>query len=300
MSVYNGEKHLVEALDSIFSQTYKDIEIIVIDDCSTDSTPKILSMYEDKRLKIFKNKKNIGLALSLNKALDYSSGNYIARHDADDVSHPSRLFKQVEYMDRNPDVYLLGTSYMVIDSKGLVIGKGNTLYDDSEIKQQINKSSVFCHGSVLFRKEIFDKVGKYSNKSVAQDYDLWQRIVPKFKVGNLDDILYFYRYDSGKYPLKKMFMRASSVRSTMLMKERTIYNFFLLWFSCVGADCFSRGDTLAYLGNYNEACWLALKSVVFFPFKIKYWALLIKILLLAIGLKRQKSPVLEPYNAYLR
>jgi len=109
MSVYNGEKYLREAIESILNQTFRDFEFIIINDGSTDKTSEILSSYNDPRIVIINNKRNIGLTKSLNKGLKMVKGEYIARQDADDVSLPERLERMVNFLDMNRDVGLLGS-----------------------------------------------------------------------------------------------------------------------------------------------------------------------------------------------
>lgn len=117
MSVYNGERYLGEAVESIFNQTFSDFEFIIINDGSTDRTPEILTEIDDPRAKVI-NQPNRGLTASLNRAIRLAKGEYIARMDADDISEPTRLERQVEVLDRDPDVVLVACWYEVIDEKG--------------------------------------------------------------------------------------------------------------------------------------------------------------------------------------
>jgi len=121
MAVYNGEPYLQYALDSILGQTFRDFELIVIDDASTDRTDEILSGYDDPRIIIISNETNLGQTVSLNKGITIASGKYIARHDADDISHLDRFQSQVDFLNQNPRIGLLGTSYEIIDFSGQTI-----------------------------------------------------------------------------------------------------------------------------------------------------------------------------------
>src|SRR5947207_1274318 len=121
MSVYNGENYLAEAIDSILNQTFKDFEFIVIDDGSSDTSLKIIKKYTDPRIKLI-SRKNKGLVASLNEGLAKAKGDYIARQDADDVSLPQRLKKEVEYLDAHPKVALVGSNYKHLDAKGKLTG----------------------------------------------------------------------------------------------------------------------------------------------------------------------------------
>jgi glycosyltransferase involved in cell wall biosynthesis len=143
MSVYNGEKYLKEAVDSILNQTFSDFEFIVINDHSTDSTSEILFSYKDSRLKIIENDENIGITKSLNKGLRLVSGKYTARMDADDISFNNRLEKQLQYLEDNPDVGVLGT--MAISNGKYLKYKINLPSKDYLIKWQLFFSNPIIH-----------------------------------------------------------------------------------------------------------------------------------------------------------
>jgi glycosyltransferase involved in cell wall biosynthesis len=114
MPVYNGSKHLSDAVDSILTQTYTNFEFLIIDDASTDNSFEILKSYKDDRIRLIKNEKNIGLSASLNKGLNLALGKYIARMDQDDISLPNRLEKQIEYFKEHNDICVLGSWFKVI------------------------------------------------------------------------------------------------------------------------------------------------------------------------------------------
>ena len=154
MSVYNGEKHLREAIDSILNQTFGDFEFLIINDGSTDRTADILQSYQDSRIKIIHNEKNIGLTKSLNKGLKLAKGEYLARMDADDISYPNRLEVQYEYMEKNPNVGIVGSWNDVIDDIGNTIGFWKCNYSSEEIYYILNFRNCLTHCSVLFKKEL--------------------------------------------------------------------------------------------------------------------------------------------------
>ena len=125
MSVYNGEDYLNEAIDSVLKQSFTEWELIVINDCSTDRTAEILSQYEaaDARVKVYTNEVNLRLPSSLNKAISYARGKYIARMDADDICISDRLEKQYAFMEGNPDVALSSCRFMTLKN-GVVTSGG--------------------------------------------------------------------------------------------------------------------------------------------------------------------------------
>lgn len=121
ISVYNGGLYLHETLENTIDQTFTDFEFIIIDDGSTDHTWDLLTAYPDYRIKLFRNPENIGLTRSLNRGLTLAGGTYIARQDGDDVSLPTRLEKQLEYLQTHSNVALLGTAYRLVDNAGRLI-----------------------------------------------------------------------------------------------------------------------------------------------------------------------------------
>ena len=123
MSVYNGEKYLREAIESILNQTFTDFEFLIVNDGSTDSSLEIILSYPDERIRVIRNDRNIGLTKSLNKALQQAKGEYIARQDADDISLQNRFEEQLIYLEKHPEVALLGTSAYKIDERGEILAK---------------------------------------------------------------------------------------------------------------------------------------------------------------------------------
>lgn len=192
MSVYNGARYLREAMDSILEQSHRDFEFLVIDDGSTDGSVEIMESYRDKRIRILRNRSNLGLAASLNKGLDMAEGEYIARMDADDISLRHRLGKQVAFMDRNPEVGVCGTWIRFFGQRKRVI-KFPT--DPDKIKCNLFFLNVVGHSSVLLRKKYFSKFGLHYDTSMkrTQDYDLWVRASRLFPVANIGEVLLHYR-----------------------------------------------------------------------------------------------------------
>ena len=193
MPAYNSEKYIAEAIESIMSQTFKDFEFIIINDGSTDNTAKIVSKYaeRDKRIKFIDNKKNQGLIAVLNQGLDLCSGEYIARMDSDDISMPTRFEKQVEYMDTNLDVGVLGTS---IEQFGAL----NQIYIYKPVISYIDliHGCNVAHPTVFIRRDILQKYGiRYKSEYVhAEDYNLWSQLIKVTKIHNLTSVLFKYRW----------------------------------------------------------------------------------------------------------
>jgi len=193
MSVYNGEKYLREAVDSILGQTVRDFELIIVDDGSTDGTWAILQNYNDPRIVLLYNEENVGLTRSLNKGLAVARGEYIARMDADDVSLPKRLEKQVAYLDANPEVGLLGTWIKIIGERGERLSVLRKPIDPLFIKWSLLFDNCLVHSTVVYRRSLVEKLGGYNPIRYAQDYDLWSRMSLETQIVNLPEVLVRWR-----------------------------------------------------------------------------------------------------------
>jgi len=197
MSVYNGRRYLREAIESVLRQTFGDFEFLILDDGSSDGSQDIILSYRDPRIRLVANTTNIGLTKSLNRGLARALAPLIARQDADDVSYPNRLEKQVEIMDRHPDVVLVGAQARTIDSGGSPV-RGTPwprAVTDLGMRWQLIFESPFVHTSVMFRREVvWGELGGYDEEFVtSQDYELWSRVARRYRIGNLPDCLVDFR-----------------------------------------------------------------------------------------------------------
>ena len=198
-AVFNGEDFLKEAIDSILNQTFTDFEFIIIDDGSTDTSYHILKSYSDKRIRLIKNKENIGLTRSLNIGLGLARGKYIARQDCDDISLKSRFEKQFNFLELNPSFLLVGCQAIIINENGKKI-KSPFGWDKPITVQEIRWwglfDNPFIHSAVMFRKkDIINKFDGYNEKyRTSQDFELWSQLIFKNKCANLNDSLLKFRY----------------------------------------------------------------------------------------------------------
>ncbi len=197
MSVYNGEKYVAEAINSIINQTFKDFEFIIIDDGSTDNSliiVKTLSLL-DERIRIIENYGNIGLAKSLNRGISLSRGKYIARMDADDISLPDRFEKQIAFLDNNPEIFALGGSVVYIDDEGRLGKLSAYPLRPQQVKWLLFFGHHLAHPTSMFRRELFLRTEiKYNeNLKTTQDFDIWVQIAERFAIANLPDVLLYYR-----------------------------------------------------------------------------------------------------------
>ena len=203
MSVYNSEDTIQAAVRSILDQTFTDFEFIIVDDGCSDQTIPLINELTDPRIKLITNDVNIGLTRSLNKAIAASAGRYIARQDADDVSLPGRLEKQVEFLNTHPDVTLLGTTRGTLDETGKMISTITLL--ENPCHDDFIKRNCLVHGSIVIRREALIEAGGYNELfRFSQDYELWLRISKTHKVMNLQEPLYGVRRHGNRVTLTKM------------------------------------------------------------------------------------------------
>ena len=202
MSVYNEkEKWLMQAIESILKQSYKNIEfIIILDNPDNKKLNDIIKFYckKDDRVCYFKNEKNIGLVKSLNSALSYAKGDFIARMDADDISMPDRFEKQMNYLNEHPDIDLIGARCINIDEEGTELyGDGVIPGDMKLIKSCLANVDFINHPTWFFRKECSDKNKGYREITCAEDYDFLLRLITNgFKLANTNEFLVRYRIRS--------------------------------------------------------------------------------------------------------
>jgi len=206
MSAYNCESFLKQALDSIMNQSYTEFELILIDDASTDSTKIIIQNFAGKysRISAIYNDVNQGLTANLNTAISLAKGEYIARMDADDISLPSRIQKQIKFLDEHPEIDLVGSAAYDINEYGeeIQLRQSPNLHDD--IIALLPKANPITHSTVMFRKESFASIGYYNEAyRTTQDYDMWFRAAGKgLKFHNLQEILLKYRMDNNYHKRK--------------------------------------------------------------------------------------------------
>ncbi|MBK9283695.1 MAG: glycosyltransferase [Sphingobacteriaceae bacterium] len=194
LPVYNAEKYIVDAINSILNQTFRNFEFIILNDGSKDNSESIIQSFTDERIRYFKHD-NCGLAATLNKGIEYSKGKYIARQDQDDISYPERFAKQIEFLEKNPKICLVGTRARIFTDDLKTYGYHNHPSESSVIMFDLMFNNPFVHSSVIFRKNIIDEVGLYNTtKGMYEDYNLWSRMMFNAGLANLAEVLVDYRH----------------------------------------------------------------------------------------------------------
>jgi len=204
MAAYNGGEYIGSSIESILNQTHKDFEFIIVNDCSTDNTLDTIKSYNDERIVIFNNEKNLGQTKSLNIGVGLAKGEYIARIDADDFSYPHRLEKQMRFFNDNPGFDVVGSSGHVLNRCGKRRSISLAPVDQGEIFFKIFFDNPIIHVSALIRKDKLVMLGGYDESfHIVQDYDLWSRfLINKLRLGNLKDVLVAYRVYGGSFGRK--------------------------------------------------------------------------------------------------
>ena len=193
MPVYNGEKYLKEAVESILNQTFRDFEFLIIDDGSTDKSAEIIKSFNDTRIRLESNGTNLGLIKTLNNGLEMAKGKYIARMDCDDISLPKRLSVQVNFMEKHSEIGVCGSWVKIIGLKQEFINKYPQNHEEARAYLLFN--TPLAHPSVIVRKEVMEKHNlEYDeNYKHAEDYELWSRIIDYTKISNIPKVLLHYR-----------------------------------------------------------------------------------------------------------
>jgi glycosyltransferase involved in cell wall biosynthesis len=198
MAVFDGASWVGAAVGSLLAQTLTDLEVIVIDDGSTDTTPAILAAVHDRRLRV-ERRERAGLTRSLVRALDLARAPLVARLDADDLALPERLARQRQFLDANPQVGLLGTGAREIDLEGHEVAIVRPPADDAAIRRVLIRENPFVHSTVMMRRSALDLAGGYDPAfPVAQDYDLWMRLARVTQLANLPEPLVIRRLAPGR------------------------------------------------------------------------------------------------------
>lgn len=222
MSVYDQVEFVGEAIESILNQSFEDFELIVVNDGSTDGSTEVIGRCAsaDARLRVFE-QQNRGLVYSLNAGCAMARGKYIARLDADDVAISSRFEQQVEFLERHPEVGVLGGGMYLLGREGSIRGKMLFPQDHQSIMDWLSRAQCIVHPTVMMRTEVFRSVGGYRRAlSKAEDYDLWFRIAEHSQLANLPHPIIYYRVHPGQATFAKMEEEVAAEMAVRLAARR--------------------------------------------------------------------------------
>ena len=216
MPVYNAERYVGEAIDSILRQTFADFEFLIINDGSTDGSAEILRQYaqRDHRIRFYDFTENAGLIARLNQGIDLAQGEYLARMDADDISLPERFAKQVQFLDKHPHMAIVGSFANLIDQTGSP--RGTTLrweIPDHWLRTHLFWGNPFIHPSIMGRTRIFREFCYHEEYYLAEDYFLWSQIAFTHPVANFPEPLLLYRVHDASISLQKFEQQENTVKN---------------------------------------------------------------------------------------
>jgi glycosyltransferase involved in cell wall biosynthesis len=215
MATYNGSRHICASINSILSQTCQNLELIVVDDCSTDATASILASYTDPRLKLFRNETNLNVVASRNRCLAYATGQFVAMLDHDDLSAPTRLAKQIAYLEANPKTVLLGTTARILQDGQISEMNHPRVSTPGLIMWLLHVANPLICSSIMFRAAAARKLNIFmrDNYRYADDYDFYHRMAALGPIARLDEPLTIYRLHVGNtYKQQEETMAASAVK----------------------------------------------------------------------------------------
>lgn len=206
MSVYNGERFLHEAVDSVLAQSFSDFELLVVDDGSTDSTARILAEYASSDPRVIVHRQaNQGSPAALNLGFSLARAPLVARMDADDVAVPDRLERQQRFLAEHETVALLGGAVTLVDESGRAFAEVQYPLSDAEIREAFAYTTPFVHSAVMLRKETFERLGGYRPIfDPAEDVDLWLRIAEGYELANLTELVVRYRMHADQATVRRL------------------------------------------------------------------------------------------------
>lgn len=222
LPVYNGEKYLRESIDSVLAQTYKNWELLIVDDCSTDSSAAIAKEYasKDRRIYYYRNENNLRLPRNLNKGFRLAKGVYLTWTSDDNKFKPTALEKMYDALKNNQNAQFVFASCRVINSEGEEIEY--IMVDDKRKKQIVGHNVVGA--CFMYTRKAYEEVGEYNpDFTLVEDYDYWQRIYAKFNAVAISDILYEYRWHDGALTSTMKKDAFNKTLEKMLLKNRSLF-----------------------------------------------------------------------------
>jgi glycosyltransferase involved in cell wall biosynthesis len=226
MPVYNGGDYLKSAIKSILDQTYRDFEFLIINDCSTDNSLDTIRSFNDPRILVHTNEVNMGQTKSLNVGLRLARGKYVVINDADDLSLPQRIEKQLDFIQKHPEYPVVGTSCFIIDRFGKIKRIFRRPTDSREILLQILSDTPLTHGSVIMEKDVILSQGGYNEDfRICQDYELWSSLIRRgYRVANIPDMMVMIRTYADSISFKERDAQTIENGKTLLANVKSMTN----------------------------------------------------------------------------
>lgn len=277
--MYNSCNTIAETLESALNQDYKNIEIIVINDGSTDGSLELLSNNYNDKIRII-NTENKGVSNARNIGINHAAGNYIAFLDSDDIWAPDKISKQIRLLTNNSDYGVCYTDRYLIDSKSSVLPSKKRKHYTGAILNKIIISNFVCLSSTLVKKECFITCGKFDvGLTVSEDYDLWIRIATKFKFIYLDERLVYYRITPGSLTKnrQRMLTNAFNVFTKNICDPEIVSNVNIITIIQFYSDTYkSLGLYYSDLAIYAASFKCFLLSIILYPFYFESYTMLVK------------------------
>jgi glycosyltransferase involved in cell wall biosynthesis len=226
MPVYNADRFLAEAIESVLAQSYRNLELIVVDDGSTDRSLEIAQQLaeRDPRVKVVRNERNLGIVRTRNRAFDEANpaSRYFAVLDSDDVCMPDRLTLQVAFLEGHPEHAIVGGNTLIIDENGVELGRRVYPSTHEALISVITRYNPIAQPTVTIRRSALQSVGRYDERySRCQDYDLWLRMAARHKIANLDAFTLKYRISATQGKRVKL---RDSLRFTLQIQRRWLFH----------------------------------------------------------------------------
>lgn len=214
--VRNGEHFIAQAIDSILSQTLADLEILVVDDASTDRTTEIIQSYTDPRLRVLSNPQRMGVSASRNRAMAETRSPYVAFLDADDVSYPERLAKQIAFLESHPNVVIVGSHLDYIDAAGKLLYSehpGQRPCEPNELRKELLKRACILPSTATGRTSALVQAGGFPKSDYAEDHELWSQLAVNHDLAILPECLVAYRHHPNQATFRKIYKAYKATRA---------------------------------------------------------------------------------------
>jgi glycosyltransferase involved in cell wall biosynthesis len=295
--VRNGEQFIAQAINSILSQTLIDLELLVVNDASTDSTAEIIQSYTDPRLRLLNNKERMGVSASRNRALEEANATYVAFLDGDDIAYADRLNKQIDFLESHPNVVLVGSYLDYIDADGLLLysdNPGQRPCNSGELRMELLKRVCILPSTATGRKTALVEAGGFPPQDYAEDHDLWCRLATKHDLAILPERLVAYRQHANQASFKRIYASYKATQACInrakatyvfagLLTPDKLLSHLSFWNRLVGANGSAGSIYLQWAELYSWAlkqpraawslCWMA---IFFSPLNATAWMLLMR------------------------